>query len=213
MSPRGVLALLMVLGTVGFAGLGSGCATYTGGAEAIMPAQVQASDGWIAAAPTPTVKQRNITDCGAATLAMVAGSWHVALTLDEAAGHLPPPGKDGVRLVDLREGAVAVRLVAFAIAADLAVLERELGAGRPVVVGLKRPYGKDKILSHFEVVIAMRKKPNTKGKEQVEIVTIDPGSETASGWQVRTWPELEREWKPAGRPALVVVGTSDSASR
>ncbi len=200
------LALLLLLG-------GGACATYTGGAEAIAPAQVQARDGWIAAAPTPTVKQRNLTDCGAATLAMVAGSWQVVLTLDEAAGHLPPPGKDGVRLVDLREGAVSVKLVAFAIAGDLAVLERELAAGRPVVVGLKRPYGKDKILSHYEVVIALRKAvPSTTGgkpKNQVEIVTIDPGSPTSSGWQVRTWSEFEREWKPAGRPALVVLGNAD----
>lgn len=197
----------LALAFVACLALASGCATYTGGAEAIAPAQVQARDGWIAAAPTPTVKQRNIADCGAAVLAMIAGSWRVPLTLEEAANALPPPTKDGVRLADLRAGATAVRLVAFAIAGDLGVLRRELTAGRPVVVGLQRPYGEDKILSHFEVVVALREKA-VKPDRDIEIVTIDPGA-AGSGWQVRTWAELEREWKPAGKPALVVVGTAN----
>jgi len=192
------VALALMVGLL----LTGGCATYSGGAVPIAPNQVHASDGWIAAAPTPTIRQRNIADCGAAALAMIAGSWRIPLTLDEAAKVLPPPTKEGVRLADLRAGATLVRLVAFAIAGTLEVLDRELGAGRPLIVGLVRPYGKNKTLSHFEVVIAMRKKPADKPKGELEIVTIDPGS----GWQVRTWKEFEREWKPAGRPALVVVG-------
>ncbi len=184
--------------------LAGGCATYSGGAAPIAPNQVHARDGWIAAAPTPTIRQRNIADCGAAALAMIAGSWRIPLTLDEAAKVLPPPTKEGVRLADLRAGATSVRLAAFAIEGTLAVIERELGAGRPIVVGLVRPYGKNKTLSHFEVVMAMRKKPVDNAKGELEIVTIDPGS----GWQVRTWKDFEREWKPAGRAALVVVGVA-----
>lgn len=192
-------ALGLLLGLL----LTGGCATYSGGATPIAPEQVQLRDGWMTAAPTPTIMQRNLADCGAATLAMVAGSWRVPLTLDEAAKVLPPPSKDGVRLVDLRAGATSVKLVAFAIAGDLAVLQRELSAGRPVVVGLLRPYGKKKMLSHYEVVVALRAPPEGAKKRGVEIVTIDPGG----GWQVRTWKQFEAEWKPAGRPALVVVGT------
>ncbi|MFO0744233.1 MAG: hypothetical protein U1F43_00975 [Myxococcota bacterium] len=52
-------------------------------------------------------------------------------------------------------------------------------------------------MSHFEVVVALR--PSATGDE---VVTIDPGR----GWPVRRWADLDAEWEPAGRPALVVVG-------
>ena len=176
----------------------SGCAHYVGDARPIDEARVD--DGWIRAAPTPTVHQRNLADCGAAALAMIAGRWQLALTLDDAARALPPPGRTGVRLNDLRAAATQQGLEAYAIVADQAVLRHELEAGRPVIVGLLRPLGGGKASSHFEVVIALeRPSPDGPGPE---VVTIDPGS----GWQVRSWASFESEWKPAGRPALVVLG-------
>ncbi len=185
----------------------TGCATYKGGAEPIADSAYDQRDGWIVAATTPTVLQRNLTDCGAAALAMVAGRWNQPLTLDEAAALLPPPGKEGVRLRDLRDGAKRHGLEAFAIAADLKVLRHELEQGRPVVLGLLRPMSRGKASSHFEVVIALRTKDaDPRQKPVTEVVTIDPGF----GTQVRTWAELEREWKPAGRPALVIIGTGAS---
>ena len=149
---------------------------------------------------------------------MVAGRWHRPLTLDEAAALLPPPGKEGVRLRDLRDAAKRHGLEAFAVAADLKVLEHELGLGRPVVLGLLRPMSSGKASSHFEVVIALRTKQvseqrsvasgeqqnGPRAKPVTEVVTIDPGA----GTLVRTWAELEREWEPAGRPALVIVAPS-----
>lgn len=180
-----------------------GCATYGGGAEPIAEATLVADDGWLKAAPTPTILQRNLADCGAAALAMVAGRWQRPLSLDEAAALLPPPGRDGVRLRDLRDAAQKHGLSAFAVAADLEVLRHELGLGRPVILGLLRPMSRGKASSHFEVVIALRPSERDPRPEPVtEVVTLDPGH----GAQVRTWAELEREWKPAGRPALVVVG-------
>ncbi len=111
--------------------LASGCAHYVGGAKPIEESRVD--DGWIRAAPTPTVHQRNLADCGAAALAMVAGRWQLALTLEDAARALPPPGRVGVRLKDLREAATSKGLEAYAIAADQSVLRHELAAGRPVI--------------------------------------------------------------------------------
>lgn len=178
----------------------SACAHYVGDAKPIDEARVD--DGWIRAAPTPTVHQRNLADCGAAALAMVAGRWQLALSLDDAVRSLPPPGRRGVRLKDLRAAATAAGLEAYAIAADQTVLRHELEAGRPVIVGLLRPLGGGKASSHFEVVIAMRTEPTA---DAPELVTIDPGS----GWQVRSWTSFESEWKPAGRPALVVLGPAD----
>ncbi len=179
------------------------CAHYTGGAHPIEPGQVSRDPGWISTAPTPTVHQHGLTDCGPAALAMVAGRWHVALTLDEARHEVAAPTPRGVRLGDLRKAARAKGLLAFAVNGDEAMLEHEVRAGRPVIIGLLRPYGRDRALSHFEVVVALR-----ASADDHRVVTIDPGG----GWQVRSWADLDAEWKPAGRPALVVLGPSSVAA-
>jgi ABC-type bacteriocin/lantibiotic exporter with double-glycine peptidase domain len=178
----------------------SACATYTGGARPIEPGQVAHQPGWVAAAPTPTVRQRGLSDCGMAALAMVAGRWHVPLSLDQARRDVADPSPRGARLGELRRAARAHGLLAFAISADEATLEHEVRAGRPVIIGLLRPYGRDRALSHYEVVVALRASDGGH-----EVVTIDP----AGGWQVRQWTDLDAEWEPAGRPALVVLGPSE----
>jgi ABC-type bacteriocin/lantibiotic exporter with double-glycine peptidase domain len=169
----------------------SGCATYAGGGRPIDPARVANEPGWITAAPTPEIRQRSLLDCGPAALAMVAGRWDVHITADDPA--VAAPSEHGVRLGDLRSAARSHGLIAFAINTDRATLEHELRAGRPVIVGLLRPYSRSKAVSHYEVVVAMRGD---------EIVTLDP----AAGWRVRTWGSLEAEWRPAAYPALVVLG-------
>ncbi|MGE0872426.1 MAG: cysteine peptidase family C39 domain-containing protein [Kofleriaceae bacterium] len=173
----------------------SGCARYTGNARPIAPAQVQAESGWIVVPPTPTVSQRKLGDCGPAALAMVAGRWQAAIDRESI-----PVTKEGVRLRVLRDHARAHGLIAYAIEGDRGVLEHEIRSGRPVMIGLLRPYG-DRKLAHFEVVIAMR----TRGASG-EFITIDPGRPKDRGWQVRRWEDLDAEWRPAGRPALVVLG-------
>jgi hypothetical protein len=77
----------------------------------------------------------------------------------------------------------------------------ELERGRPVVVGLLRARGSQR-LSHFEVVVGYH--PTRR-----EVATIDP----AGGFGIRKWRDLAAEWNPAGRPALVVLGPSDTSPR
>jgi len=74
------------------------------------------------------------------------------------------------------------------------VLEFELRAHRPVIVGLEHRVGKE-TFRHYEVVVGLN--PSTG-----QVVTLDP----ANGWRVRQRAELDAEWSPIGRPALVVVG-------
>ncbi|MCE9578999.1 MAG: hypothetical protein K8W52_38095 [Deltaproteobacteria bacterium] len=179
------------------------CIHYTGHARSIDPATVVATDGWVRVHGTPTVRQTGLTDCGPAALAMVAGRWNVALDLAHAKVEAPVSSRLGVRLDVLRKVARAHGLTAFAIAGDLAILEHEVRADRPVIVGLLRPYGKSGALSHYEVVIALR--PAARADDTL-VVTIDPGAATGAGWQVRRWIDLDTEWQPAGRPALVVLG-------
>lgn len=148
--------------------------------------------GWIKAADTPDIRQRSALDCGAAALAMVAASWHVNIAVDDSA--IAAPSKNGLRLGDLRAAARAHGLIAFAIRADDKTLDHELGAGRPIIVGLLRPYSRTRAISHYEVVVAIRGD---------EVVTLDP----AAGLRVRTRSSLKSEWSAAGFPALVVLGS------
>jgi ABC-type bacteriocin/lantibiotic exporter with double-glycine peptidase domain len=169
----------------------SGCASYSGGARPVDPSRISSEAGWIKAAATPDIRQRGLLDCGPAALAMVAGRWQVQIAMTDPA--IAAPAKHGVRLGDLRSAARAHGLNAFAITADHATLDHELRAGRPILVGLLRPYSRTAAVSHYEVVVAMRGD---------EIVTLDP----AAGLRIRTWTSFDAEWRAAKYPALVVLG-------
>lgn len=175
----------------------SGCASLGGRARPLDETRLTTEPGWIVAAPTPEVRQQEARDCGAASLAMIAGRWHVPLSLDEAVAALPAPTERGVRLGDLRDVARIHGLTAFAIAGDHATLLEELRAGRPAIVGLLVPDGRNRVKSHFEVIVAAR------ASDQL-FATIDP----AAGWRVRSWADLDAVWTPAGRPMLVVTGAT-----
>jgi ABC-type bacteriocin/lantibiotic exporter with double-glycine peptidase domain len=170
----------------------TGCASYAGGARSIDPVRFR-EPGWITTGSIPMIRQRGPLDCGGAALAMVAERWHVTVSVDDPG--LSRPSKNGLRLGDLRTVARDHGLVAFAIAADRATLDHELQAGRPVIVGLLRPYTRHEAVSHYEVVVAERAD---------EIVTLDP----AAGWRVRSWAAFDAEWRLAASPALVVLGPS-----
>jgi ABC-type bacteriocin/lantibiotic exporter with double-glycine peptidase domain len=185
---RAALVILAVLG---------GCVQlpYTGGARAVAPAQMQLDDHWLKAAPTPVVLQKQETDCGLAALAMVAGSWGRSWSVDELARVMPPNGV-GVKLGVLRDYARSHELDAYAIAATPRDLEHELGAGRPVLLGLMLPFDRGHNRSHYEVAIAMDPATGT-------VITIDPAT---GSWMKRSRLVLDAEWKAAKYAALVVVG-------
>jgi ABC-type bacteriocin/lantibiotic exporter with double-glycine peptidase domain len=178
----------------------AGCVAYTGGARPVDLARLN-EPGWITAADTPEIRQRSASDCGPATLAMIAARWDVPFSLDEAVGSVPEPSERGIRLGDLRLAARARGLDAYAISADAEILAHELGEGRPVILGLLLRHGKLRVRSHYEIAIGIR--PETE-----EIVTIDP----AAGYRIRTLEDLEEEWEPAGHPALVVLGPTHADS-
>jgi len=182
----------------------SGCASVGGRSRPFDETRLDAASGWLMAAPTPTVLQEGSKDCGAASLAMVAGRWKVALSLDEAVGALDAVAtarlaspSDGVRLGDLRDVARTRGLTAYAVGGDRSTLLHELRAGRPLIVGLLIPYAPGKARSHYEVIVAAH-------AIDEQYVTIDP----TLGWRVRSWTDLDAEWLPAGRPTLVVTGVT-----
>jgi ABC-type bacteriocin/lantibiotic exporter with double-glycine peptidase domain len=176
----------------------AGCASYIGGARPADPARVHGESGWIAAAHTPVVRQSRPADCGPAALSMVAARWQVALALEDATRLVPEPTEQGVKLAHLRDAARELGLIAYAIHGDRSTLLHELSEGRPVVVGLLLPHRRGRVRSHYEVVVAMR--PGTD-----EVMTIDP----AAGWRIRSWQDLDAEWRPAGRATMVVLGPAE----
>lgn len=183
----------MTARTIAIAALvATGCVSYSGGARPFDPSRVGSEPGWIIAAATPEVRQRGQLDCGAAALAMVAGRWKIQVSVNSSI--IPAPSKNGIPLGNLRSAARHYGLDAYAIKGDHATLDHELRAGRPVIVGLLRPYSRSKATSHYEVVIAMRAD---------EVVTLDPAK---AGWRVRTRAAFDAEWRPAAYPALVVLG-------
>src|SRR5512139_1980786 len=110
-----VIALLGILAS---------CAMpYRGGARAVHPTQL--GPGWLTAAETPVVKQKQQADCGLAALAMVAGAWGRQWTVDDLAKRIPP-GKHGIKLGVLRDLARQEGLEAFAIKASRDDLKNEL---------------------------------------------------------------------------------------
>jgi ABC-type bacteriocin/lantibiotic exporter with double-glycine peptidase domain len=178
---------------VALCGLICACAVpYRGGARAVQPTQLD--DSWYRAAPTPVVLQKQMTDCGLAALAMVAGAWGRQWSLDDLA-HRAPPGKHGVKLGVLRDLARARGLEAYAIKANRQDLQTELSAGRPVLLGLLLPHDRKHNRSHFEVAIAMSRADGT-------VITIDPAT---GEWMRRSPAVLDLEWKAAGYAALVVT--------
>ena len=195
MTGRAAAAALALV--VGLAGL-AGCVSFGGRSRAFDSTRLTTDPGWIAAVPTPAVRQEGSQDCGAASLAMVAARWRVDLSLEEAVAALPDGATRGARLGDLRDVARAHRLRAFAIAGDRDTLVHELRAGRPVILGLLLRHGPRRALSHYEVIVAVHA---VDGR----FVTIDP----ATGSRVRSWADLDAEWLPAGRPTLVVVGAAE----
>src|ERR1044071_8464804 len=139
---------------------------YKGGARAVHPTQL--GDKWLKAADTPVVMQKQMTDCGLAALAMVAGAWGRHWTVDDLA-HRVPPGKHGIKLGVLRDLARERGLEAFAIKASRDDIKNELSQGRPVLLGLMLPHDQKRNRSHFEVAIALNTEDGT-------VITIDPAT-------------------------------------
>lgn len=197
-APRAARAHLLVYVTVAL-GLAACRLSYTGGAHAVSPSELDA--GWLRAAPTPVVKQRQQADCGLAALAMVAGAWGLSWTVDELARQVPPSDK-GVKLGALRDLARARGLEAYAISGKYADLATELHKGRPVMLGLLLPFERGRALTHYEVAIAVNPRNGS-------VVTLDPAT---GKHMLRSREVLDKEWKPVGYATLVVVGAVTGAT-
>ena len=167
--------------------------TYAGSAKPFAPERLEREPGWLAVRHVPVVRQESEIDCGAAAIAMMVAYW----TTEPPArllADLRPVREPGLEAGRLRDVARRRDLAAYLVSAQVADLERELAAGRPVLVGLVKPQ-LEGALTHYEVVVGLHRQ---KGL----VVTLDP----AAGWRQNDLAGFLDEWKPAANLALVVVG-------
>lgn len=174
------------------------CASYSGTAHTITPASLDAP-GWLRVRGVTFLPQHAESDCGAAAIGMVVGFW-TNLPPDAIAADLRPAPPSGIKAARLRDTARARDLAAFVIAGEVADLEHELAAGRPVLVGMQKPQRRGTI-AHYEVVIAYH-------RQRRLVVTLDP----AEGLRQNTLDGFLAEWDGAARVALIVSAQAASKS-
>jgi len=172
--------------------LATGCG-YVGSAKPIDPVEFELDTGWVSVRNIQYQAQKGDNDCGAACLAMVLTHWGLASTPEEIAAACPP-FEEGYRAGSLRDLVRKRGFKGFLIHGTIEDLVTELKAGRPVIVGLVKPYINGG-LTHYEVVVAVN--PSKK-----MVATLDP----ARGPRQNTYEGLLQEWEPAGTLTLIVIG-------
>lgn len=172
----------------------AGCARYSGSAVEADPERVAQEPGWVLAHDVPLVRQRGARDCGAAALSSVLAYWGQRASPGEiSSGLANDVDRTGLTAGELERYARERGLAAFVFHGSLEDIAHELSNGRPVVVGVAKPYQKDKALSHFQVVTGYH-----PGKKR--LLLMDPGE----GWRQNSTVGFEKEWSPTGRVTLVV---------
>ncbi|MEK7469906.1 MAG: cysteine peptidase family C39 domain-containing protein [Planctomycetota bacterium] len=191
MNRRRHTAILVLLPVLFFA---CGCSTYRGEARDFDPSELR-EPGWISAHGVEPVLQERQDDCGSAALAMMLRFWGQPASIEEISKACALDDGKGIRAGALRNEARSRGLKAYVLTASFPDLVRELGLGRPVLVGLVKPYASGGF-AHFEVVVALN-----PGLER--IVTLDPGS----GWRSSSFEGFAAEWRPSGCLALVMFAS------
>jgi predicted double-glycine peptidase len=169
-----------------------GC--YRGSARTVSLSDIDSEPGWLVVRGVPVIRQESAHDCGAAALAMVLERWGIPDASPEIRRSVVASGTRGASAGDLRQFARDRGLRAFLIAGDESDLVHELGAQRPVLVGLVQRYSGDRALSHYEVVIGLN--PTSH-----KVLLLDPGR----GPREDDLAAFEREWQDARRVTLVVA--------
>jgi ABC-type bacteriocin/lantibiotic exporter with double-glycine peptidase domain len=170
--------------------LSTGC--YRGSARTISPAAIHADGGWLLVRGVPFLPQTGDEDCGAAALAMVLRYWNVATSPAEVAGAHPQSRGRGLRAGELRDFARGRGVDAFVVHGEPGDLRHELERGRPLIVGLAKPYT-GRTLAHYEVLIGLH-------RDGRRVLTLDP----AQGWRENTLEGFAAEWGAARQLLLVV---------
>jgi ABC-type bacteriocin/lantibiotic exporter with double-glycine peptidase domain len=167
--------------------LAAGCATW-----GAVPGPVSQQPGWLTVSGAQAHAQEGPRDCGAAALTTVLGRFEPTLDLAQVRQLTGPPDAEGISAARLRAVARARGLQAFLFSGSLDDLDRELEAGRPVLVGVVRGHGRQR-LAHYEVIAGRQ-------RARDQLLVADP----QRGWTIVSRREFLAEWEPARRLTLIV---------
>jgi ABC-type bacteriocin/lantibiotic exporter with double-glycine peptidase domain len=174
-------------GLIVLATIAAGCATW--GAA---PEDLRRDPAWGTVPDVRAFAQTGPRDCGTAALASVLNHWQPALDLAAVRTLTGPPDDHGIPAARLRSVARDRGLRAHLISGTLEDLDRELAAGRPVLVGVVRTRGTRR-LAHYQVLVGHH-------EGRALLLSADP----ERGWSVIPVAQFLAEWEPAHHLTLVV---------
>jgi ABC-type bacteriocin/lantibiotic exporter with double-glycine peptidase domain len=149
---------------------------------------------WKVVPAVPMARQQGKSDCGVAALEMVIRYWQPDASPAELRAALGPVVDDkGLEASKLRAVARDHGLDAFIVEGTPDDLFHEVGAGRPVIVGLVRKSGR-RVYSHYEVVVGVNERRRM-------LLAADP----QDGWQEVELEDFLRQWDPAHRFTMVML--------
>lgn len=176
---------------VGLVLAASGC--YRGAGAQADPVAVAREPGWVRV-DVPLVRQRGPSDCGVAALASVLAYYGKGSSVAVIEHRLGGAPARGVRAEQLTKYAREQGLAAFAFFGTIDDLRHELERGRPVIVGIAKPYSGRRALTHYQVVVGYQPR-------QERLLALDP----ADGVRVYPLSGFLREWDATRRIAIVVL--------
>lgn len=182
----------------------SGCASYRGSSHEVTAATLTQQPGWVRLDGVELVRQKGISDCGAAALSTVLeylepnGDELDRKAIDQTLREKPG---EGLSAGQLRDYAKARGFDAFVIKGTLKDLQHEVDAGRPVIVGVHKPLSSGETLAHYEVVVGYH-------PERGDMLTLDPDR----GLRKFDRVGFVKEWGGAGLVTLVVMRKEPAAS-
>lgn len=169
------------------------CAGRAAG-EPVEPGSLDKAGGWLA---TPTVPHLRADrgDGGPAALAMLLGYWKRPTAVADVASACSETTHSGnTRADDLRTFAAERGFAAFLFQGELDIIQHELTAGRPVVVGLVERQGLIRYRGRYALVVGYH-------PARHRVVTLD----AEHGHVEQSLESFADAWEPSQRLLLVVI--------
>jgi len=171
----------------------NGC-LYQGAAVGVDEQQLESEPGAVSVR-VPLVRQLGDKDCGAAAVASILQFWGERVTQAEIRRATRTPPDQPIAAGSLQEYLSRRGYENFLVKGTLGDLRNELKTGRPVLVGMLKPYVGKQWLAHYEVVTGISPR---------HVYTMNPGS----GLERYPTEGFEREWQGSKRLTLVIAPKS-----
>jgi len=168
----------------------TGC-SYLGSAREWDPGE--ADPDFLLISGLSPIRQQDSIGCGPAALATVLRHYGESVGAEELSRALPSARRDGATAGSLRDLARSLGYKAHVIEGTLEDLEEHLRKGRPLIVGLVKPFITGAV-PHYEVVAGIHPMRGS-------VATIDP----ARGWTLNSAEGFLEEWVGSGRLLLVIA--------